>query len=218
MSYLRPLLFGIFGMSRGCRWAGSAGGPPLRLLRIDPWEDGRVGIRSPQRTFGDVFPARTRRRLRSSPRQMIPRISLELRDFSTGLPPRRGRRCGLQGAPPTESVPCLAWHSASAAARGPIPDQDSWALAQDLPLTSGIQPGVSAAAGPPRRGRRRGLRGTPPTALMPSLAQRSACAAVWGTNFAQGPLICGNSPEKNFRLGYSPKLFVSKAALQAPPR
>jgi len=35
VSYLRPLLFGIFGMSRGCRWAGSAGemGPRGRWPR-----------------------------------------------------------------------------------------------------------------------------------------------------------------------------------------
>ena len=96
------------------------------------------------------FSARTRRRLRSSPRQMIPRISLEFPDFGMGLPPRRWRRCGLQGLPPTESVPCLAWRSANAAARGRIPDQGSWALEQDLPQTSRM-PRFSAAAGPPPR-------------------------------------------------------------------
>ena len=125
-----------------------AGEPPLRLLRMDPGEDGRVRTGSPQRTFSAVFPARTRRRLRSSPRQMIPRISIGFSDFSMGLPPRQGRRCGLQGAPPNESVPCLAWHSASAAARGRIPDQGSWALASDIRNSAWVfRRGGAAAAG-----------------------------------------------------------------------
>ena len=61
-----------------------AGEPPLRLLRMDPGKYGPVRTASPQRTSGAVFTARARIRLRSSPRQMIPRISLGFPDFARG--------------------------------------------------------------------------------------------------------------------------------------
>ena len=104
-------------------WPRSTGGPPLRPLRMDPGEDGRVRTAPPQRTFGAVFPARARRRLRSSPAQIFPRISLENPNFGLGLPLWRGRRCDLRDAQPTASVPSLAWRTARAAACGHTPDQ-----------------------------------------------------------------------------------------------
>jgi len=61
-----------------------AGEPPLRLLRVDPGKYGPVRTASPQRTSGAVFTARARIRLSSSPRQMIPRISLGFPDFARG--------------------------------------------------------------------------------------------------------------------------------------
>ena len=74
----------------------------------------------------------------------LPRIS----GFELGLPLRRGRRCGLQGAPPSEYVPCLAWHLASAAARGRIPDQGSSALASDIRNSAWVsRRGGAATAG-----------------------------------------------------------------------
>ena len=70
---------------------------------------------------------------------------------------------------------------------------------------------------PPWRGRRRGFRGTPPTALMPSLMQRSACGAVRGsnpavrgTNPAQGPLMTTKFLEKTFRLSEEAKTCFSR--------
>ena len=96
MLYLEPFfcLSLNVGMSRGCRWAGSAGGPGHRSASCG-WtqgEDELVRTASP-------------RLLRSSPPQMISRISLEIPDFSMGLTPRRGRRRGLRGTPPTALVP-----------------------------------------------------------------------------------------------------------------
>ena len=74
----------------------------------------------------------------------LPRIS----GFQLGLPPRWGRRCGPQSAPLTESVPSLAWHPASAAARGRIPDQGSWDLASDIRNSAwGFRRGGAATAG-----------------------------------------------------------------------
>jgi hypothetical protein len=80
------------------RWAGSAGGPPLRLLWMDPAKDCCVGTALPQRTFGAVFPDRARRRLRSPPPHIFPRILPWKSGFQPGLsaaagaPPRIARR------------------------------------------------------------------------------------------------------------------------------
>ena len=194
------------------RWAGSAGGPPLRLLRMDPGKDEPVHTASPQRTSGAVFLARTCRRLRSSPTQMIPRISLGFPDFSWGC--RRGGGAAAVYRARRSTNLCRVWHGILQAplhaAAFPTRARGTW------PLTSGIQPGVSARP-------RHGFRGTPPTALMPSLTQRSACGAVRGnnpavrgTNPAHGPLMTTKFLEKTCRLGFRSKLVVSAAALQTP--
>jgi len=91
-------------MSRGWRLAGSASGPPLRPLWMDPGKDECARTASPQRTFGAVFISRARRRLRSTPPQIFPRISLENPTFSLGFPPRRGCRRVLRDAPPARAL------------------------------------------------------------------------------------------------------------------
>ena len=92
-------------------------------------------------------PGRTCRQLRSSPPQMIPRISLGFPDFSWGC--RRGG--GAVAVYRARSPPnlCRVWHgilqSPLHAAACPTRARGTW------PQTSGIQPGVSAVAGPPPR-------------------------------------------------------------------
>ena len=92
----------------------SAGGPPLHLMWMDPGEDQCARTASPQRTFGAVFFARARRRLRSTPPQIFPRIFLENPTFSLGCQPRWGCRRGGGGAAARQSP---AWGAAARQSR-----------------------------------------------------------------------------------------------------
>ena len=120
-----------------------------------------------------AFHARQRRLLGTLPPYVFPRILLGLPDFSLGFQPRRGRRRGSRGAPPSASLPLMEWCPEHTAARASAPLNKLGPGRTVGPWKSGYQPGIPAGMG-----RLHGLRGTPPTALLPLIEGRPEFAAA----------------------------------------